>query len=118
MFRPDPLDIGLSLIAAMLLFDASRLPEVARSIGRAIREFRTGLAGNDTDDKPKTVDADAAFSEYLFRQLSFQCESGGHTATYARDGMGARASAQMSGQPLLPCDLREKPQGKAPRDNP
>ena len=54
MFRPEPLDIVLIVIAAMLLFGANRLPKVARSIGKAIREFRTGLAGNDTDDKPRT----------------------------------------------------------------
>ncbi len=54
MFRPEPFDIVLIAIAAMLLFGANRLPEVARSIGKAISEFKNGLAGNDADDKPQT----------------------------------------------------------------
>ena len=54
MFRPEPLDIVLIAIAVMLIFGANRLPEVARSIGKAIREFKNGLAGNDPDDKAKT----------------------------------------------------------------
>ena len=58
MFRPEPLDIVLIAIVAILLFGANRLPEVARSMGRAIREFRTGLAGKDKapDQSSKTTD--------------------------------------------------------------
>jgi sec-independent protein translocase protein TatA len=43
MFRPEPLDLVLIALAAILLFGANRLPEVARSIGSAIREFRNEL---------------------------------------------------------------------------
>jgi TatA/E family protein of Tat protein translocase len=54
MFRPEPLDLLLIAIAAMLLFGANRLPEVARSMGKAIREFRAGLTGEDEQNKPKS----------------------------------------------------------------
>ena len=37
------------LAIALLLFGAGRLPEVARSLGKAIREFKKGL--KDTDDE-------------------------------------------------------------------
>ncbi len=37
------------LVIALLLFGAGRLPEVARSLGKAIREFKKGL--KDTDDE-------------------------------------------------------------------
>lgn len=47
MFRPEPLDWALIAIAAMLIFGANRLPEVARSVGKAVREFKNGLAGKD-----------------------------------------------------------------------
>ena len=54
MFRPEPLDLLLIAIAAMLLFGANRLPEVARSMGKAIREFKAGLTSTDEQDKPKS----------------------------------------------------------------
>lgn len=52
MLRPEPLDIVIIILAAMLLFGAKRLPESGRSIGRAIREFREAISGNQADDSP------------------------------------------------------------------
>ena len=49
MLRPEPLDLVLILIVALLLFGANRLPETARAMGKAIREFRDAVSGNDTD---------------------------------------------------------------------
>lgn len=43
MFRPEPLDLLLIAIVAILIFGANRLPEVARSVGAAIREFRNAI---------------------------------------------------------------------------
>ena len=40
------------LIIALLLFGAGRLPEIARSFGKAIQEFKKGLKGID-DEEPK-----------------------------------------------------------------
>jgi sec-independent protein translocase protein TatA len=51
MFRPEPLDLVVILLVAMLLFGANRLPESARAIGQAIREFRHAVTGNDVDPK-------------------------------------------------------------------
>jgi sec-independent protein translocase protein TatA len=53
MFRPEPLDLLLIAIVAMLIFGANRLPEIARGIGGALREFRRGLAEKD-EEKPKS----------------------------------------------------------------
>lgn len=43
MFRPEPLDLLLIAIVAILIFGANRLPEVARALGQAIREFRNAF---------------------------------------------------------------------------
>lgn len=49
MLRPEPLDLVIILIVAMLLFGANRLPESARAIGKAIREFRDAVADKEND---------------------------------------------------------------------
>ncbi|MBI3915274.1 MAG: twin-arginine translocase TatA/TatE family subunit [Chloroflexi bacterium] len=41
--RPEPLDIVIILLVAMLIFGVNHLPETARSIGKAIREFKNAL---------------------------------------------------------------------------
>jgi sec-independent protein translocase protein TatA len=51
MLRPEPLDIVLIALAAILLFGANRLPETARSLGQAIREFKEALTGEDAQNK-------------------------------------------------------------------
>lgn len=41
------------LVIALLLFGAGRLPEVARSLGKAVREFKKGLKDIDDDEASK-----------------------------------------------------------------
>lgn len=45
-----PLEIVVVLIIALIVFGPKRLPELGRSLGRGIREFR-GSLGGDHDDK-------------------------------------------------------------------
>ena len=52
MFRPEPLDILIILVAAILLFGANRLPETARALGKGIREFRDAITGRDEEPRP------------------------------------------------------------------
>lgn len=49
MFDISPIQILIVLAIALLVFGPSRLPEMGRSIGRGLREFR-GSIGNITDD--------------------------------------------------------------------
>jgi sec-independent protein translocase protein TatA len=45
-----PLEIIVVLIIALVVFGPKRLPELGRSLGRGIREFR-GSIGGDNDDE-------------------------------------------------------------------
>jgi sec-independent protein translocase protein TatA len=46
-----PLEIGVVLIIVLIIFGPKRLPELGRSMGRGIREFRGSIGGdNDKDD--------------------------------------------------------------------
>jgi sec-independent protein translocase protein TatA len=44
-----PWEIILLLLLALLLFGAKRLPEIGRSMGRGMREFKDSLSGKDDD---------------------------------------------------------------------
>jgi len=48
-----PLEIVVVLIIALVVFGPKRLPELGRSLGKGIREFRGSISGeNDDDDRP------------------------------------------------------------------
>lgn len=42
-------EILIILLLVLLLFGAKRLPEVARSVGRSILEFKKGLKGDEKE---------------------------------------------------------------------
>jgi sec-independent protein translocase protein TatA len=45
-------EIILLLLLALLLFGAKRLPEIGRSVGKGMREFKDSVSGKDRDDDP------------------------------------------------------------------
>jgi len=45
-----PLEIVVILIIALVVFGPKRLPELGRSMGKGIREFRGSITGKDDDD--------------------------------------------------------------------
>ena len=44
-------EILLILVIVVLLFGASRIPEVARSLGRGVDEFKKGIKGDPEEKK-------------------------------------------------------------------
>jgi len=51
-----PLELAIVLIIALVVFGPKRLPELGRSLGKGIREFRGSLSG-DSDDEPERREA-------------------------------------------------------------
>jgi sec-independent protein translocase protein TatA len=53
-----PLEILLILVVILLLFGAKRLPDMAKSIGQSVREFRKGIRDmkDDIDTEIKKPD--------------------------------------------------------------
>jgi sec-independent protein translocase protein TatA len=45
-----PGEIIILLIVALLVFGPKKLPEMGRSIGRGMREFKNSVSGSDDDD--------------------------------------------------------------------
>jgi len=46
-------ELVIILAIVLLLFGAGRLPEVARSMGKAVREFKNALSGVNEDETGK-----------------------------------------------------------------
>ena len=53
-----PGEIVILLIVALLVFGPKRLPEMGRSIGKGMREFKSSLTTNDDDDVAPELPAD------------------------------------------------------------
>ena len=69
MFGLQPLHIIVVLALALLIFGPSQLPNIARSLGRSINEFRHAAASmtdemkKGLDEKPTEVKTDAPKSD-------------------------------------------------------
>jgi len=57
-----PTEIAVILIVALLLFGAKRLPELGRSLGQGMREFRRSLSGaaEETEKDQGSTKSDSA----------------------------------------------------------
>lgn len=47
MFELSPVHILIALAIALLVFGPKRLPEMGRNLGRGIRDFKSGITGED-----------------------------------------------------------------------
>ena len=48
-----PWQLILLLVVALLLFGAKRLPEIGRSLGSGMREFKDSVTGKDDEPPPQ-----------------------------------------------------------------
>jgi sec-independent protein translocase protein TatA len=55
---PGPLELLLILGLALLVLGPTRLPDAARSAGKAVRELRDALSGHDDEDEDEFDDED------------------------------------------------------------
>ena len=54
-FTPGPVEIIIVLVIILLLFGAKRLPELGRSLGTGMREFKSSVTGKDRDDDEQSA---------------------------------------------------------------
>ncbi|MEA2386299.1 MAG: hypothetical protein QOJ22_473 [Thermoleophilaceae bacterium] len=50
MFNISPLEIMVIAVIALIVLGPARLPEMARSVGRGMREFRAALTSDRHDE--------------------------------------------------------------------
>ena len=52
MRPPGGWELGVILLIVLIIFGAGKLPQVFRSVGQGIREFRKAKEGEFDEDKP------------------------------------------------------------------
>jgi len=50
MFNIGPLELIIVLIIALIVLGPKKLPEVGRSVGKGMREFKAAISGGRSDD--------------------------------------------------------------------
>ena len=53
-----PLEIVIVLVIVLIIFGPKRLPDLGRSLGRGMREFKDSVTGKDKDELPESTAAD------------------------------------------------------------
>jgi sec-independent protein translocase protein TatA len=60
MFGLGPMELAIILAIVVVLFGARRLPELGSGVGKAIKNFKAGISGDDeidvTPEKEKVSD--------------------------------------------------------------
>jgi sec-independent protein translocase protein TatA len=46
-----PWELAILLIVVLLVFGPKRLPEMGRSLGKGLREFKASISGKDDEDE-------------------------------------------------------------------
>jgi len=55
-----PMELVIVLVIALIVLGPKKLPEVGRSVGKGMREFKESLSGDhrdDDDDEPSSLKA-------------------------------------------------------------
>jgi sec-independent protein translocase protein TatA len=55
MFGVSPVQIIIVLVLVLLVFGAKRLPEMGRSLGRSMREFKSSVSGEEPPAVPDAL---------------------------------------------------------------
>ena len=60
-----PMEIGILLVVALLVFGPKKLPELGRGLGKGMREFKVSVTGEPDEDAPELTrsTADQAASQ-------------------------------------------------------
>jgi sec-independent protein translocase protein TatA len=59
-FNIGPMELAIVLIIALVVLGPKRLPEVGRSLGRGMREFKESISGRNDDDEDEGAELPAA----------------------------------------------------------
>jgi sec-independent protein translocase protein TatA len=58
-----PMELAIVLIIALVIFGPKRLPDLGKSLGKGMREFKDSLSGENDDDDDEQAKLEAAASQ-------------------------------------------------------
>ncbi len=88
-----PLEIGLIILAVLLLFGYKKLPDASRSLGRSLRIFKGEMKGmKDDDSRAATTPAGRAQLDAADRDRRAQLEAEAAAAEARAAELRARAA--------------------------
>ena len=58
-----PWEIAILLVIVLLVFGPKRLPEMGRSLGKGMREFKNSITGKDEETAPVELPAETETKE-------------------------------------------------------
>ena len=67
MWTPGPLEIVIVLIIVLIIFGPKRLPDLGRSLGKGMREFKDSVTGKDEDDDDDVREIERAKRDSVVR---------------------------------------------------
>ena len=71
-FGIGPTEIIIVLVIVLLVFGPKRLPDLGRSLGKGMREFKDSVTGKDKDEQEELAAPDAAKPEAARAEASDQ----------------------------------------------
>jgi sec-independent protein translocase protein TatA len=105
LFTPGHL-LVLAIVVAVLFFGWKQLPDMARSLGRSLRIFKTEIKGMSEDDKKRADAHEAAATAGQNPPPAVEGSTAQHPAVPAVPPVppvpSAEASAAASGRPSQP----------------
>ena len=54
-----PLELAIVLIIALVIFGPKRLPDLGKSLGKGMREFKDSISGDNDDDEQAELEVAA-----------------------------------------------------------
>jgi sec-independent protein translocase protein TatA len=115
-----PAEIGLIVLAVMLLFGYKKLPDASRSLGRSLRIFKGEMEGlregaSDVEPDEPSAGRGAASEEVQTRFSGAAAHASGPPPTALGDhGVGTTRHARKRGQGAMIAAFRPGGRGRAP----
>jgi sec-independent protein translocase protein TatA len=103
-------EIALIVLVILLVFGPKRLPQMGRSLGRGMREFKETVTDQTRELKEATVDAPKQFKDALNPMVPTErpVEAPAEAAAAAASAPAPVAAAVVVEEPVLEGDIVEK----------